>query len=271
MNLTMSLLARGLALAAALAAMPAFATDCWLRCENQPECRVEGIKDPVPQTRPITPGAACASLGKVLVGRIEALVRARGRVNVVLLAQQDDLATLTLRAGGKPDCSPLDRACREGRDRAMQAGRAGKAFDPTVGHKPAGLPCAIGLPCGVVLAPTAPWSFALDEPRAADAVLQVAALRMAGAGSIEVPVRNGSVVIEPGFLRAGASYSYQLRAAGGEVIAAGQFSVASTQIEKDLRDAEAAALAAGRAPATARLEALLVNELDWDAMQLSRR
>jgi len=47
--------------------------------------------------------------------------------------------------------------------------------------------------------------------------------------------------------------------------------VASTQIEKDLRDAEAAALAAGRAPATARLEALLVNELDWDAMQLSRR
>jgi hypothetical protein len=86
-----------------------------------------------------------------------------------------------------------------------------------------------------------------------------------------MPVRDGAVVIEPGFLRAGASYSYLLRTRSGEAIAAGQFSVASTQIEKDLRDAEATALAAGRAPATARLEALLVNELDWDALQLSRR
>lgn len=260
-----------LAVLASLAAAPALATDCWLRCANQAECRVHGVKDPIPQSRPITPSASCASLGKVVAGRIEALVRARGRVNVVFLGPEEDLATLSVRAGGKPDCSPLDRACREGRDRAMQAGRAGKPFDPSVGHKPTGSPCAIGLPCGVVLAPAAPWVFRLEEPRAADAVLQVAAMRMAGAGSIDVPVRDGAVAIEPGFLRAGASYSYLLRTAGGEVIAAGQFSVASTQIEKDLRDAEAAALAAGRAPATARLEALLVNELDWDAMQLSRR
>jgi hypothetical protein len=225
-------------------------------------------KEQVPD-RYVTPAVSCAKLRLLEQGeKIEGLLRGRGRVQVFSVAKNIDVGA-SVRHMGVPDCSYADRTCRDRRDVAMLAGRAGKAFDGPAGHKPAGSPCAIGLPCGLVLAPTQPWQLRLEEPRAADAVLQIAALRIA-TGSIDVPVTAGRAELAPGFVRAGASYSYALKTRAGEVIAAGQFSVASAGIEADVRAAEAAALAAGRAAPTARLEALLANDLDWDVMQLTR-
>jgi hypothetical protein len=247
---------------------PASATDCWLRCESQPECRLANVPRPIPQDRAIIPSESCQRLGKVTDGRVEALLRVKGRVNVLMMALSEDLGVALAKAG-TPDCAFTEKPCRERRDLAMLAGRAGKAFDGPAGHKPAGSPCAIGLPCGVVLAPAQGWALRIDEPRAAGGTLQITALRMA-TGTVDVAVADARTTVPAGFVRAGASYSYALKSAAGEVIAAGQFSAAAAGIEADVRAAEKDALTAGRAAPTARLEALLANDLDWDAMLLTR-
>jgi hypothetical protein len=263
-----------LALACALlafAAGPAAARDCWLRCDGAPRCDVA-----LPSAPPLqvpaqfsTPPVPCASLGLVEQGdRVEGMVRHRGKVQVFAVARQQDVGA-AVRQFGAAECSYSDRACRERRDQGMLAGRAGKAFDGPPGHKPTGTPCAIGLPCGVVLAPAQPWSLRIDDAQADGGTLQIAALRNAS-GQIDVPVRGGRAAVAPGFVRAGASYSYALTSRAGTVIAAGQFSAAAPAIESDVQQAEQAARAAGRSVAAARLEALLANELDWDVMLLTR-
>lgn len=260
-----------LTLAALLAAGPARANDCWLRCEGATPCtvsRASASSQDVPITF-TTPDSSCAELRRVEKGeRVEGMLRSRGKVALFSVARDQDVGA-AVRLLGAGDCAFNSRACRERRDQAMLAGRGGKAFDGASGHAPAGAPCAIGLPCGLVLAPTQPWSLRIDDPRAADATLQVAALRNAS-GTIDVAVRDRRAAIAPGFVRAGASYSYALTARGGAVIAAGQFSAAAAAIENDVRDTEQAALKAGRSAAAARLEALLLSELDWDVMMLTR-
>jgi hypothetical protein len=258
---------------AGMVSMPAHAVDCWLRCSGQAQCKVErppAAMEEVPD-RYTTPSASCATLGTLKQGdRIEGMVRTKnGEVHLFAATREQSVGALASKFG-PADCAYDSKACRERRDQAMVAGRAGKAFDESTGHKPTGTPCTIGLPCGIVLAPTQGWQLRLDDAGTDAALLQIAALRMAS-GSIDVPVTAGRAKVPAGFVRAGASYSYALMSKSGAVIAAGQFSAAGPAIEADVRAEEAKALGAGLSPAAARLKSLLVNELDWDAMQSSRQ
>ena len=250
-----------------LAVAPAFATDCWLRCDGAASCKV--APNITVGADFSTPQVACSTLGLVELGsRVEGMLRNRGKVQVFAVARNQNVGAV-VREYGSSDCAFADRTCRERRDQNMLAGRAGKAFDGPAGHKPAGAPCAIGLPCGLVLTPSKTWQWRVDEAGAANGSVEISALRMA-TGTVNAPVRDGRVEIAAGFIRVGGTYSYALKSASGDVLAAGQFSAAAAAIEADVVAAEREALAAGRSAATARLEALLLNELDWDAMQLTR-
>lgn len=273
MHSTLAVFLLALAALAAFAPTAARANDCWLRCEGTAECQVE-----VSNASPIkvngrfeVPPSPCSKLGMLMSGtRVEGMARTKNGEVMPFAAVGEQKVSVAFGKLGLVDCAYSDKGCREQRDKAMIAGRAGKAFDGPAGHKPSGTPCAIGLPCGVVLAPPQAWSLRIEDPRAAEATLQITALRNA-TGSVDVAVRDGGVQVPAGFVRAGASYSYALSSRGGEVIAAGQFSAAAPAIEADLRAEESKALAAGLSPLAARLKALLVNELDWDAMQFAQR
>lgn len=261
-----------LALLAALP-MPLWATDCFLRCTSKQSCTVPPLTEKV-TAQPTMPAMSCHELGVAADDDVEGMTKSKGRVLVFAAKQAAGSVGESMKrvvGGTSSECVSPSRACREQRDVAMLAGRSGKAFDKLPAeHAPKGSPCAIGLPCGLVLTQAQGWSLRLDEPRAASALLQITGLRMA-TGSVDLPVRNGRVDVAPGFVRAGATYSYALKTAAGEVIAAGLFSAAAPAIEADVRSAEAAALAAGRTAESARLEALLANDLDWDVMQFTRR
>lgn len=249
----------------------AHATDCYLQCADGPRCTVDNLPQAVTLV-PMSPPRPCRELGKVTAGRIEGVTRSKDRVWHFAAAQDASVGEAMKRVAGNAgvDCVFGDRACRERRDVAFVAGRSGKAFDELPAEfRPKGFACVIGLPCGLVLSPPAQgWSLRIDEPAAAEGVLHLTGLRVAG-GTLRLPLRNGRVTIPASAVRSGATYFYALSSPSGEVLAAGQFSVAAAAIEADVRNDEQAARDGGR-PSTARLEALLRNELDWDVMMLTR-
>ena len=169
-------------------------------------------------------------------------------------------------------CPVPDGVCVQQRMGRRRAPPGGHGIDGQV-STPAGTgePCTIGLPCGRIVPPTeVPWRFQLSDgsTRGRWALRLLRGTPPAGApAQIEVEVIDGRVELDPALLSAGASYAYRLSFADGSTRATGEFSLLGrTQLDA-LRGMVAQRVAAGRPEDAAWIDALVANELDWDAMQ----
>nr|WP_295076217.1 hypothetical protein [uncultured Roseateles sp.] len=137
-----------------------------------------------------------------------------------------------------------------------------------------GEPCALGLPCGAVLPAEQP-----REVRLGNAGLQARQLQLRIArGQARPPflaqqslsVSEGRLQVPANALQAGAMYEYSLLDGAGQVLARGEFSTISGKSAALLQQLAKQRSAQGLDPALAWYDALVDNELWWDALLLEQ-
>jgi hypothetical protein len=133
-----------------------------------------------------------------------------------------------------------------------------------------GQPCTLGLPCGTVIPPAAAWRFRLVED-GFDGVWRARALRgQPPAGKpveLQAEVAGGTVAADGSWFAPGVTYSYALYEKGGSIKASGEFTVQSSAQYAALRRLVDRRIEAGLSEPSAWLDALVANQLDWDAIQ----
>lgn len=187
-------------------------------------------------------------------------------------ALQDGTAIASLMARFKPDVCPVPTPdCLQANMEQKVAAIGGHGIDGQVSHPGgSGRPCAIGLPCGRVAVPADAWQFALADP-SLQGRWRVRLAR--GSPPPGVPseaafsVVDGVVHADGTWFSPGTSYTYQLLDGAGASLAGGEFSLLSRPLMAALRRIADQRVAAGQDAATAWIDALAANELDWDAHQ----
>lgn len=162
-----------------------------------------------------------------------------------------------------PDtCGGLSPPCGQARENARTAAKAGRGFDGASAITAKGEPCALALPCGLVLAPAGPWNVRLASPF--DGRLRIAG-HTAASGEIAVSVAAGRFSLPAGRLVAGATYRYDLYDRDNRAVASGEFTTASPRSSADVEMAMRQGVAEGLPRRLALIDALVDNELHWDA------
>lgn len=165
------------------------------------------------------------------------------------------------------DCMSFDTNCNGGAEAGSHR-TFGKPFEADDAWKPKGTPCGQGLPCGMVSLAADPVRFRLVGA-AQRGELRVKPVRGGGDATI-VKVVDGTVAFAPGWLKPGTPYRYEFVGDGGQASAAGEFSTLSGRAQADIAAQLTSARAQpGASPASAFLDVMLANGLDWDALQLT--
>jgi len=137
-----------------------------------------------------------------------------------------------------------------------------------------GEPCTLGLPCGAVLPAEQP-----REVRLGNAGLQARQLQLRIArGQARPPyaaqqslsVSEGRLQVPGNALQAGSVYEYSLLDGAGQVLARGEFSTISGKSAQQLQQLAKQRSGQGQDPALALYDALVDNELWWDALLLEQ-
>ncbi len=172
-----------------------------------------------------------------------------------------------------PDkCSVITSSCLQRRMNERVAALGGHGMDSQKAS-PAGTgdPCSKGLPCGLVLPPTAQWAFRLEDAAQQGQLLLRVLRGTPPAGvpaEIALPVVNGLVQGDGRKFSAPAVYAYRLVGTGGEAVASGEFEILGPSRVSSLRGlANQRAAGSGLSEEAAWIDALGANQLDWDANQ----
>lgn len=232
----------------------------------------DAVKLPKVSSTRFEPFAACASL-KVSEGAILLRYRHKGQWTMPPVAVATNRPLNDVLSKFPPDeCALPDPRCLQKRMELKRGAPAGHGIDSQIAA-PAGKgdPCALGLPCGLVLPPPADWQFRLEDPAAQGE--WVVSIRRgkppAGvAAEFRAPIAQGRVSANGQQLSPGAVYAYRwLNAQGGER-ASGEFEVMGlAQRERLKRMTAERAAKAGLGEEAAWVDALAAFELDWDAYQ----
>lgn len=249
---------------------PPAPVDCYVECIGIP---AEACS-PVSRTSTLTSNrlgwkvSPCAS-AMIKSGKARGLVMTPKGLQSFPVKQPDrsfeSLHPQLFAAGGR--CLGLSPECLESIDRVRLGAVAGKGFDGTKARR-VGDPCAAGLPCGVILMPSA---VAVIEVSSGDAKSRLILRAVRGAsGSFELLADGGVFKLDPTPLKAGAAYEYTLKGSSGEEIAAGSFEIMSSKMQADVQADIQAARASPDQGEFGVLEVLLDNSLNWDAARLMR-
>jgi len=239
--------------------------ECVVRCARGNDCRVQAQGKAVEVgVSGITIGgcpAAELKAGTLLEGLVRTTTGVKrfsinkeqvnlsfDRVNTQLFANASCLGTLP--------------ACAESRDQARTAAAAGKGI-ATIKFNRQAEPCAMGLPCGSVMRPSAAQEVRLRG--FAQGRLRLTAIG-AGTPARDWPVEQGVLRLDATAMSAGTAYAYSLFDTSGKEVAAGGFEVLSTKMQADVQaELDRVKAADEGAAALQRLEILLDSELLWDA------
>lgn len=248
---------------------------CMLVCsEREASCLVSTASSsstPVP-AKQWTPFADCnkieAKLGKVELGYLH-----KGRW-LRLTLQGKAQAQLDAKPPDKP-CAIITNECVQKQAMAKTAAVGGHGIDSRAALPGGeGEPCTLGLPCGAVLPAEQP-----REVRLGNAGLQARQLQLRIArGQARPPyaaqqslsVSEGRLQVPGNALQAGSVYEYSLLDGAGQVLARGEFSTISGKSAQQLQQLAKQRSAQGQDPALAWYDALVDNELWWDALLLEQ-
>ena len=215
---------------------------------------------------------------KVAQGAVLLRYRHKGEWFTPPAALAKDAELKTVFEAFRPDaCSIPTPACTQQRMATKVAAIGGHGIDGQA-SKPAGEgdPCSLGLPCGRIVPPATEWRFRLEDTTLQGQWVVRIARGEPPAGvpkEFSLPVVAGAVTANGAQFAPGAVYVYRLSDSAGKTRTSGEFSLLSRPLHEALRGFAAKRVAAGQSEATAWVDSLVANELDWDAYQatLERR
>ena len=249
------------------------ATACLLICAKTTPCQLTGAKGKVQ----LLPSGTlrhldCGSL-TLTDGVVVMKYRHKGQWFAPPEALPKDTKLADLLARYVPDaCSLPSPDCLQHQMNGKSTSRAGHGADSQAAA-PAGSadPCSAGLPCGMVLPPTEPWQFRLQDA-AASGQLQFNIHRGAPPAGVakefSVPVHNGLVTAAAAQFSSGAVYAYRWLNPAGKLVSSGEFEVMGASRLAQLKARAADRIERqGLSKEAAWIDALHDYGLDWDAFQ----
>jgi hypothetical protein len=263
-----------LALAAllSLSAAPAAATACKLACKKE-ACSVKpAAKQPTPNRW--TSFDNCEAI-TVESGLLELGYLHKGRwLRPAALGTDPQTSIKKLFEAKPPDqpCAIISSDCVEQQAMNKTAAVGGHGIDSRAAM-PAGEghPCAIGLPCGAVLASEQARELRLTRPELQGQL----SLRIARGqakppfqAQLDLPVSKGRSLLPANALQPGSVYEYSFVDGNGKRVARGEFSTLAGKASQQLRQLTQQRAAQGQDEDLAWYDSLVANDLWWDALQL---
>lgn len=263
-----------LALAAllSLSAAPAAATSCKLACKND-ACSIKPVaKQPVPKhwtsfnnCEAITVESGLLELGYLHKGRWL-------RPAALKVGTQPSIEDLFKLKPPDQPCAIISSDCVQQQAMSKTAAVGGHGIDSRKAQ-PAGegQPCAIGLPCGAVLASEQARELRLTRPELQGQLnLRIARGQATPPypAQLSLPVSQGLVQLPANALQPGAVYEYDFVDGAGKPLARGEFSTLASKASQQLRQLTQRRVAEGQDADLAWYDSLVANDLWWDALQL---
>lgn len=268
------LLSIALALGTPALAVAQTASACLLICAKTTSCQLRGDDQKVHALLPaeIRSNPNCGTL-TLIDGVVVMKYRHKGQwfAPPETLPKGKSLAAVFSRYA--PDaCSLPSPPCLQQHMNSKSTSRAGHGADSQAAA-PAGSsdPCSAGLPCGMVVPPTEPWQFRLQDA-AASGQLQFNIHRGAPPAGVpkefSVAVQNGMVTAPAAQFSTGAVYAYRWLNSAGKLMASGEFEVMGASRLAQLKSRAADRIERqGLSKEAAWIDALHEYGLDWDAIQ----
>ena len=245
----------------------AHAAECIVECTSKAMCKVDNGESP---EAPFAPGnivrvkvcqrahlhaddMSVAGLYQGERGPVQFTIK-QPRATEAFGAQVPGIASAKCGIGG---------SCLEERDLRRKNEPGGMGADE-VKFVHEGAPCALGLPCGLVMKPARMLSIFIAGGGTGS--LGLTGTRGTDKSTSRYEMTGGHIDIPASALVAGGVYRYEFKA--GDTAATGEFSVISGRMQRDIEDAiaESATQEPGAA-ALGTVRILLEENLVWDATQ----
>jgi hypothetical protein len=263
-----------LALAAllSLSAAPAAATSCKLACKTE-ACRIKpGATQP--EVKRWLSFDNCESI-TVESGELELGYLHKGRwLRPAAFGAESPTSIKKLFEAKPPDqpCAIISSACVQQQAMNKTAAVGGHGIDSRKAQ-PAGegQPCALGLPCGAVLASEQARELRLTRPELQGQLnLRIARGQATPPypAQLSLPVNQGLVQLPANAWQPGAVYEYDFVDGSGKPLARGEFSTLAGKTSQQLRQLTQRRVAEGQDADLAWYDSLVANDLWWDALQL---